>query len=799
MTVLNEKVLGVLELPKVLERLAEQTSFSASRELALALRPAVEPGEVAHRQRLTTEARRLLDLKPTIGIGGARDVRPAVQRATLGGILEPQELLDVRETLASARAIKSGVVRLADDVPALADLAQIVVDRPSLEAEIGRCIGERGDVLDSASPALARIRSELKLAHQRLLEKLNDILTSTTYRPVLQEALVTVREGRYVVPLKAEAKGQLRGIIHDQSASGATLFVEPLITVDLNNRWRQLQIEEQHEVERILRELSRSVAANATEIYGNVVALAEIDLALAKAKYAIALKAVEPALATGREKPADRSICLRQARHPLLSGHVVPIDVHLGDDFAVLVVTGPNTGGKTVALKTVGLLTLMAQAGLHIPAAEESRVRIFRGIYADIGDEQSIEQSLSTFSSHMTHIVEIVQHVDAESLVLLDEIGAGTDPTEGSALARAILSHLLAWGAWVVATTHYSELKAYAHNTPGVQNASVEFDVETLAPTYRLSIGLPGRSNALAIASRLGLPEALTQAARDLVSPEEQQVETLLAGIQAERDRAAAERQAAQRERRHSEEIRRVLTRRLENVEAQRQEVLAQARQEAREELAEVREKLRRAAADLERATVTRETLLPVAQQLRQAERELAAKTPARLVRLAPELDGEVESGGELRLGDTVLVRSLSQSGELVGLPDERGQAEVQLGNFKLRVNLDDLERTKGRSRERAGSSSGSYSTVLMAERAVPMQLDMRGWRAEQVVPELDRYLDDAYLAGLPFVRIVHGKGAGVLRQVVRDFLAGHPLVRSYQTADAREGGEGVTVVSLGQ
>lgn len=801
---MNDRVLNVLEFGKILDRLAGHTAFAASAALVTSLRPFVFPTEIAHAQALTTQARRLLSLKPSVGIGGARDVRPAVHRALLAGALEPQELLEIRETLASARSLRNSLSRLDEEVPAMVELASLIVDRPGLEADIGRCISERGDVLDSASPALSRIRSDLKVAHSRLIEKLNDLVSSATYRPLLQETIVTVRDGRYVVPLKADAKGQLRGIIHDQSSSGATLFVEPLITVELNNRWRELQLAEQHEIDRILRELSHSVALSATEIIGNVVALAEIDLALAKAKYSIALRGIEPTITTGRGPLEDRGLNLIEARHPLLTGEVVPIDVHLGDDFTVLVVTGPNTGGKTVALKTVGLLTLMAQSGLHIPAAEGSRVRAFREVYADIGDEQSIEQSLSTFSSHLKQIVRIVSEVRESgdgALVLLDEIGAGTDPTEGSALARSILTFLLESGAWVVATTHYSELKAYAHNTPGVQNASVEFDVETLGPTYRLSIGLPGRSNALAIAQRLGLPIDLIESAREMVSPEDQQIETLLAGIQSERDRAAAERDAAIRERRRADEIRRVLNGRIENIEKEREQVLAQARQEARDELAGIRERLKRAAAALDRSGVGQKELLPTAQELREVERELTARTPVRARRPAIVSADAAEAPTVLKLGDAVRVRSLDQGGQLVGEPDDRGQAEVQMGNFKLKVNVDDLEKLTGKARDKVVEVrlTGNSASVMLADRSVGVQLDMRGWRAEQVVPALDRYLDDAFLAGMPYVRLVHGKGTGVLRQVVRDFLGGHPLVRSYHTADAKEGGDGVTIVDLGQ
>ena len=806
---MNPKTLHTLEFPKILEQLAGYTAFAASHELALALRPTTDQAEAQRGQRATSEARRLMDLKPNVSIGGARDVRDLVRRANIGAALEPLEFLDILATLQSARALRQVIVKLGDQLPTLAETAQTIQDCPVLEREITRCITERGEVADDASPALKRLRSELSVAHNRLLDRLNDMLVSQGLQHLLQEPLITLRDDRYVLPIRAEFKGQFRGIVHDQSLSGATLFMEPLATVELQNRWRELQLEEQREVVRILRELAKRVADNGTTILANVSALAELDLAIAKARYANAMRGVEPQLVSskfqvpsstlGNVKLETWNLELVNARHPLLdTATVVPISLHLGRDFVILVITGPNTGGKTVTLKTVGLLSLMAQAGLHIPAHEGSRVPVFQGIYADIGDEQSIEQSLSTFSSHLTNIVEIFKLADSRSLVLLDELGAGTDPVEGSALARSILSRLLARRAMTLVATHYAELKAYAYTTPGVENASVEFNVETLSPTYRPSIGLPGRSNALAIASRLGLDPGIIEDARALLSPTQVRVETLLQEIQRDREEAAAHLAAVQAAREDAEKIQRRLNSELRQLEESRQELRTQARAEAEAELADVRQRLRQLLAELEatirreKAAVVREQATATLEEVKQLQQEVAAlpplARPPELVPVAP---------GELRLGSTVWVKSFGQAGEVVALPDERGQVEVQIGAFRTTVPADDLEVRGGKPQAPVREAMEARPARLEAAPLVDLQLDLRGLRAEEVTPVLDKYLNDAYLAGMPFVRIVHGKGTGVLRQVVREIVAKHPLVKTFHTAEQHEGGEGATVVVL--
>jgi len=588
-------------------------------------------------------------------------------------------------------------------------------------------------------------------------------------------------------------KNHFRGIVHDQSASGATLFMEPLATVELNNHWRSLQLEEQQEIQRILRHLTSLVAAQADVLRDNLQVLAELDLALAKAKYANDIGATEPMIIGSDHSEttvaAPGPLRLMRARHPLLHGTVVPIDVWLGKDFLVLVITGPNTGGKTVALKTVGLLCLMAQAGLHIPAGEESTLPVFRGIYADIGDEQSIEQSLSTFSSHLTTIIDILQRADEHSLVLLDELGAGTDPVEGSALALAILQHLLERRIPTMVATHYAELKAYAYITPLVQNASVDFDVETLSPTYHLTIGLPGRSNALAIAARLGLGQAIIERARQFLSSAQVQVEALLAQVQQEYAQARQAREMA--EAAHQEAARHIqeLARQRRALEAERAQILAEIRAQAEAALADVQARLRRLMAQAEDASARAQ----VADTLREA-RHMAAAIPEMFPTVPSQEPVPTEVTAPFMVGDTVMVRSLGLIGEIIAISGN--EADVQMGSFKSHLPLSDLER-----RERKESGRGLLPTTIHVDAAgagaPPLQIDLRGHRAADIISILDRYLNDAYLAGLPFVRIIHGKGTGVLRRAVHEHLRNHPLVTTFQPAKSEDGGDGVTIATL--
>ncbi len=820
-----DQTLHTLEFPKIREQLARHTAFSASRELALNLLPSTEVGEVRQRQALTGEARALLDSFPDVTIGGARDVRRAAQHAARGGVLEGQTFLEIAATLASSRALRTRMLRLESArFPRLIEQAGFLPALPQIEDEILRAIGDDGAVMESASPELGRLRREIRSAFSRLQEKLQNLVSSSSYAGALQEPIITVRNGRYVVPVKASHRKDVRGLVHDQSSSGATLYIEPLATVELNNHWRELQSAEEEEVLRILAALSDHVGAAATHIVGAVETLATIDLALACARYGVSMRCVMPEIVDydrGDALAADTSpLHLTDARHPLIDpAKVVPTTIWLGGEFRLLLITGPNTGGKTVALKTTGLLALMAQSGLQIPASAPARLPVFGHIFADIGDEQSIEQSLSTFSSHMSNIVRVLRALEEQpvpaavwaadrydllsatpplGLVLLDELGAGTDPVEGAALARAIIERLLELDVCGVATTHYAELKAFAYNTPGVQNASVEFNVETLAPTYRLSIGLPGRSNALAIATRLGLSPALVERARSTVTREDAQIEDLLAGIHKERESADAAIRRAEALREDAEKYRGRLAAELREFEDRREAEAEAAHQELDDELREVRGQLKRLRDEFRSVSISRQWLEQAEQRF--AEASVQAKDVAsRPAKARPGLPAADPAPRPLQPGDTVMVRSVGLKGEIVSIDAEDGTAAVQVGGFRMSVDLRELKREKaGPEGTRRDYSPAARSISLPPAPAdVAMIFDMRGWRVGEVGDKLDRYLNDAYLAGLRQVRLLHGKGTGALRQVVREVLQGHPLIVSFTSAAGRDGGDGVTVVTL--
>jgi DNA mismatch repair protein MutS2 len=816
---MHEKSLQTLEYPKILAKVAKEASFSASKELVMALEPSPDLDEARQRLSYTTETTRLLDLHADASIGGARDIRAHLARASRDGVLSPSDLVEVMNTVRSTMFVSRLLERLDQDhFPLLHRLGADIPVRPQIVRRIEETVNEDGEILDTASPALRKTRFELRGANQRLQERLRTLVGE--FGGALQEPIITIRNDRYVVPVRSESRSQVRGIVHDQSSSGATVFVEPMVVVELNNRVRQLQLEERQEIERILRILSHEIGNEAESLKVAVELLAEFDMHLAKARYARMTRATEPKLND------HGHIDLRNARHPLLTGTVVPTNFHLGRDFFMVVITGPNTGGKTVALKTVGLLTLMAQAGMHIPVDEGSEIAVFEDIFADIGDEQSIEQSLSTFSSHLSRIVEILHRVDEERthhtldirgalsetltkktgerahvMVLLDELGAGTDPSEGSALARAILTHLLEQQVPTVATTHYSELKAFAHEQAGVVNASVEFNIETLSPTYKLSIGLPGRSNALAIANRLGLDEDVIGSARTFLGSEGVRMESLLEGLQSERKTAEDERYRLNMERVEAEYQRKQLEEERHKLEVDRVRILNEARIQARREVEQVQASLSKIKIDVSRVNMTRERLGELRQNARNLDDKITMiPEPRKSVKKAPETSGEPGTKeAPLQIGDNVYVTNLGQMAELVGLSADRDEAEVQMGALRFRVNVDNIERISKR-RVSAAEERSAPSIVLPRYEdrpAVDMQLDIRGWRVEQALEELEAYLNNAAMSGLANVRIIHGKGTGALRNAIREQLHHHPLVKSYTSAPPQEGGDGVTVIKL--
>ena len=795
----DQKHLSTLEFPKILRAVATRTSFSAGREKALHVKPTANPADIIARLETTSEARLLLEERPGTSVGGAHDVRSLVESAGRGQVLPPADLLDIRDTMLSGRHLQRSLGPMASQFPHLAQMASRVRPCQDLIEEISRCIDERGDIRDNASPELSRIRREVDSAHGRIQNRLDGIIGSSRNSSYLQEAMITRREGRYVIPVKAQYKDKIPGVVHDRSASGVTLFIEPLSVVDLNNAWRELQLEEEEEIRRILAALSRLVSERGEAIGITVEALADLDLAFAKARYAEEINGSEAEIAPFAERPGDHpgsTMRLLGARHPLLNPEqVVPIDVELDDETFVLVVTGPNTGGKTVSLKTVGLLTVMTQAGLHIPAESGSAISPFTGIYADIGDEQSIEQNLSTFSAHMTNIVSFLDEADRRSLVLLDELGAGTDPAEGSALARALLEHFRRRGSTTLVATHYPELKSYAQLTQGVRNASVEFDTKTLGPTFKLTIGLPGRSNALTIARRLNLPIRIVDEARQMVSAEDLRTQDMLDDIHRLRMSMAEEREEAHTGRLAARRAAAELRERLAHIEDERREILQEARQEAeatlenvRWEVRQLRRRLRAAAAPVEETRAVEERLTTLEKEMPRAKPRDTEAPPELREHLADHLQGPIE------VGDTVWVRPLKSKGEVLKVDD--GEAEVQVGRVRTQVETSALERRKEEKEEPVPEAV----QITAAPAASPgRRIDFRGQTVDETLIELDRYLDQATRAGLSQVRIIHGKGTWALRRAVREALADHPLVDNFQGGDLKEGGEGVTVVELVQ
>ncbi len=781
----DARTLRVLEFPKILAALAEGTVTPMGREVALRLAPLCE-GEAVRAALAETAEAVAVAAESEIQVRGARDIRPQAALAASGGVLEPLELLDVAQTLEVTRRVQSHLRSRRVLAPRLAALADRLSALPDLEAEIGRALDDQGRVLSTASPELRRIRDEHQAVERRLRESLERLLHDSTIARYLQESLVTVRGDRFVLPVRAEHRAQFPGIVHDASASGATLFMEPLALVPLGNRRRELDAAEREEILRILRRLSGMVGEYSAALCTNGEILGDLDLAAAKAALAARLRATAP------EVRGDGVVRLRDARHPLLAlargdAGVVPVDIALGGEFTALVVTGPNTGGKTVALKTIGLLALMAQAGLFVPAADGSAVARFDQVHADIGDEQSIEQNLSTFSSHMGAIVQILRSARPPGLVLLDEIGAGTDPTEGVVLARAIIQELHRRGLHTVVTTHYNELKMLAAVQPGIENASVEFDVETLRPTFRLMIGLPGRSNALVIAERLGLDPGVVAEARSHLAPEHVAIEQVLDDLTRDRQAAERDRVEAALSRAAAQEAEQRMVEEAEHVRRERRRLMAEARQTSEAIIVETRRRLDAVVAEV-RAARTGEAVRQARTHLRQALEALPAPEPA-----APP-GPPVE---RVHAGQTVFVMPLGRTGTAVAGPDAHGHVEVEVGTLRTRVPIDALHEAPAVQGTPLAPARPAGGAVAPGRPAVTTSLSVRGQTVDEALLVVDRYLDDAVRARLPQVTVIHGKGTGALRRAVHEFLRGHPHVRQFRLGERGEGGDGATVVTL--
>ena len=795
---MGDRDLELLEFHKVREILAGFTSFSTSRQLALKLSPLPDAEEVSLLLKQSAEARHLLSLNPGINIGEVFDVRKAVKMAARGKVLEPLTLLEIRSTLDATHRLRSNLMNLSDVIPCLSSLARSIVELRQLELDIGRCLSPTGTLLDSASPKLATVRRRMLKVRQQLNNHLESIIRSPRGQKIVQEPIITEREGRYVIPIKVESRREIKGIVHDVSNTGATLFIEPWTIVDMGNERRELVVEEKREIDRILTRLSSEAGTHETEIIGNIDLIARIDLALAKARYAREVDASEPiVVVAGRNTEVEGDAApgvlrLIDARHPLLGKKAVPLSVEIGRDFSILVITGPNTGGKTVALKTIGLLSLMAQAGLPITASAESHIPLFDRVFADIGDEQSIEQTLSTFSWHIGNIVRIINGATKKSLVLLDELGTNTDPGEGSALARSILLHFLSGQIMTVATTHYTELKAFAHVTDGLQNASLDVNPATMIPTYHLTMGIPGGSNALATASRLGLSPDIITAARDMISQNTLELEDLLTYLAGEQKNVESLRHSLEKERNEAEQRNTELVGRLQQLEEERRKVIQETRDQVVSEAADLQREVRQAASELrkqkskERIEQARKTLSEVREQLNAGVWQAKAVS---------ETDEGAAEAGPIAVGDTVWMREVGLQAKVLTVFEETGLVEILAGSAKMTVSLDSVEK---RMLPTSATAPGAVQRMRgVTKRRVSLELDLRGKRADEVEPVLDSYLDEASLANLGQVRIIHGIGTGTIRQIVRDFVASHPLVSSFRSGGRGEGGNGVTVVRL--
>lgn len=801
---MDSKTLNVLEYPKILERLAGYCDFSASMELARQLEPTDSFELAQSRLAETTEARKLFSVQD-VSIGAAHDIRPAADLAARGGVLDPQALLDVKSTLIACRELKKTFEKKEGEYPRLCLIAGGLPETHGIVDAISRVLSERGEVLDSASVKLADIRRNLRIAHDRLMSRLQKYITDSHTSSMLQESIITQRDGRYVIPLRAEFKGRIKAVVHDQSSSGATLFVEPLPVVEANNEIRELQLAERDEERRILAEVSSIVGEHAAELKYGVENLAVLDLAFAKAKYSEELRASEPLLKEPSKvksqksedlQPSTFDLKLLQARHPLLNPDtVVPIDVDPHEGTRAIVITGPNTGGKTVSLKTVGLLVLMAQSGLHIPAQSGSELPFFKSVYADIGDEQSIEQSLSTFSGHITNIIRILKQIDERSLVIFDELGSGTDPQEGAAIARAILSHLLEVGCMTLVATHYPELKTFAHSTEGVVNASLEFDIKTLRPTFKLTIGLPGRSNALAIAQKLGLPQSIIESARAEINPLDLRADKLLDDIRKERNRTSREREKLEKQRAKLEAQNAELAKRLEKIEDERRETIAKARAEGELEVAVLKRNIDSLKSQLKKAGQPLQAIRAIEEKMGKMEEKVESPVERK------SEQSSASGNQSLRLGEKVTVSTLNAEGVVTALGES--DAEVQIGTIRVRAKMSDLVRVgklqvEGQKLKPEGRKSSNLQPSTLNVKPSPgMEVDLRGLMAEDALDKMERYLEQAFLSGLPWVRIIHGKGTGKLRAAVRDALKGHAYVKSFEEGGSTEGGEGVTVAKL--
>ena len=789
---MNSKVLRVLEYTKIIDRLTEKATSEQGRRLTKALIPMTDPEEIQKAQQETADALGHLFRKGSTSFGGNKDLGYCIKSLEVGSALSISELLRIAAFLENVSRIKGYGRKERDDIPG--DSLDIYFDAleplTPLATEIRRCILSEEEIADDASSTLKHIRRSIALTNDKIHSQLTSMINGSL-RTYLQDAVVTMRNNRYCIPVKSEYKGQVPGMVHDQSSSGSTFFIEPAAVVSLNNELKELAIKEQEEIEVILADLSAQTGAYTQELAANQQAMTTLDFIFAKATLAMEQNATMPVFNT------EHKIHIRQGRHPLLDKKsVVPIDIRLGTDFDLLIITGPNTGGKTVSLKTVGLLTLMGQSGLHIPALDRSELSVFREVYADIGDEQSIEQSLSTFSSHMTSIVSILKEADEDSLCLFDELGAGTDPTEGAALATAILDHLHRSGIRTMATTHYSELKVYALSTDHVENACCEFSVETLRPTYRLLIGIPGKSNAFAISSKLGLPDYIIEDAKKHITEDKESFEDLLADLENSRLTIEKERLEIESYKNEVKSLKEKLESKQEKMDQSRDRILREANEQAREILQEAKEVADETIRTFQKAGSA--SSMKDLEKSRQKVRDKISEKNDKLALKNSKPTHKLLKPNQLKLGDSVKVVSMGLKGTVSSLPDKSGRLFVQCGIIRSQVSLDDLvliEEETVKTTKMQRTSSGRLK--MSKSYAISPEINLLGKTVDEALAELDKYLDDAYLAHLPSVRIVHGKGTGTLRSAVQNYLRKNKTVKSYRQGEFGEGDAGVTIAEF--
>ena len=792
---MNQKALETLEYRKIIAQLKREMGSAASAKLADELTPLTSEKIIKEELRSTTEAVDLIVRKGPLPTGGLYDIREALLLAKKGGSLTMRQLLEVQNVL----GISSEVVAFMHDdaLPELkyiGEMVDLIVEFTALEKEISRCILTEDEMADNASPKLKDIRRSIHQQNQAIKNKLSRIITSSSNKTYLQDAIVTMRDGRYVIPVKQEYRSFFPGMVHDQSKGGATLFIEPQGVVELNNKLRELEVEEQLEIARILAELSSRVAEHYREIRSNLELLTKLDFIMAKGKLSCKMHASEPKI------DKDGELRLISARHPLIEyKKAVPVDIRIGGDYRTLIITGPNTGGKTVSLKTAGLLVMMAQSGLHIPASHASTLPIFGEVFADIGDEQSIEQSLSTFSSHMKNIVSIIDKASYDSLVLVDELGAGTDPTEGAALAIAILERFYDSGALTMATTHYNELKKYALATSGVENAAMEFDVETLTPTYRLLIGVPGKSNAFEISKKLGLSESVIERASEHIKHGDMEFENVISSIEDDKRKAAADRLDAESMRAEIEEKLKKLEEKEKAISEKRADIIAEAKREARELLRETKSAVKDVQKDLRKLQKSGAHTNLNTGALEKSRRKINEAEDLVSEKVVKQVNSEPVSADTLKIGDRVKLLTIGQNGTILSLPDEKGNLMINIGALKVKARLQDLMLiNEGKDRKPQAKSSSKYGSLLRSKSSsVSASINVMGKNLEDALADVEKYLDDVYMAGLDMVSIIHGRGGGILKDGIRQMLKRKKYVDSYGAASYNDGGEGVTIVRM--